>query len=146
MYMVKFIRKDTKPDEDYFYSNQTDAGAHIELFLNDDSNLYKAIVLSNESENCVQQILLFDENGHATSFKERDIVRLRTSFCGSDAERRHLYTIENINDRTMRCSISCLNCNTPIPVSEVVGLNMLSPVGMTLDKIIEEHTQTTETS
>ena len=39
MYMVKFIRKDTKPDEDYFYSNQTDAGAHIELFLNDDSNL-----------------------------------------------------------------------------------------------------------
>ena len=91
----------------------------------------------------------FKQSGYeciATSFKERDIVRLRTSFCGSDAERRHLYTIENINDRTMRCSISCLNCNTPIPVSEVVGLNMLSPVGMTLDKIIEEHTQTKETS
>ena len=45
MYLIKFIRKDLNPDEDYYYHNLTDAQNHFDLFHDDDSDLYQRIEL-----------------------------------------------------------------------------------------------------
>ena len=136
MFTVRFIRKDKRPDECYNYNALDDAFNHVAAFLDDNSNLYRAIVLSDESENRVCQILWFSEVGRAYSFKERDIVRLRPAFCDSTAARGHLYAVTNLNDKTMRCTITCLNSGLSILPSEVVDLHMVSPVGTTLDDIV----------
>ena len=39
-YIVRFIRADRGPDEEYYYPRETDAIAHYNLFLDDDSGLY----------------------------------------------------------------------------------------------------------
>ena len=124
MFLTKFIRKDGKHDEEYFYHSASDAIGHLSLFIDDESNLYKRIVASDEGKNTVLQILVFDEQGKATSFKNGDVVRLHPDFC-SEGERRYLYAITNINDRMMRCTISCLNSGMVIPPSQVVSLNMI---------------------
>ena len=43
MYITRFIRKDHKPPEEYYYHTQTEALAHLDLFRDDDSNLYEKI-------------------------------------------------------------------------------------------------------
>lgn len=43
MWIVRFIRRDGKPDEEYYYHTQQEAEAHRELFQDDDSDLYEAI-------------------------------------------------------------------------------------------------------
>ena len=35
--MVRFVRKDGKPDEEYYYQSRKDAEYHFHLFDNDDS-------------------------------------------------------------------------------------------------------------
>ncbi len=45
-YIVSFIRKDEQPDENYVYYEKIDAEHHMNLFVNDDSGLYKRIELS----------------------------------------------------------------------------------------------------
>lgn len=42
-YIVRFIRKDEKADEEYYYLAYGDALIHLALFKNDDSGLYKRI-------------------------------------------------------------------------------------------------------
>ena len=56
--MVRFIRLDGRPDEEYYYSNRGDAEYHFNLFLNDDSNLYKSISLLalNSEEDIISKI------------------------------------------------------------------------------------------
>ena len=43
MWVVRFIRKDGKPDEEYFYPTFSDAEYHRRLFENDSSDLYERI-------------------------------------------------------------------------------------------------------
>ena len=50
MWIVRFIRKDAKPDEEYFYHSQGEAEYHRDLFQNDDSGLYEKIEVINETE------------------------------------------------------------------------------------------------
>ena len=45
MYIVRFIRRDGRPDEDYYYQTLSAAQYHLHLFANDESNLYSSIVL-----------------------------------------------------------------------------------------------------
>ena len=52
--MVKFIRKDGKPDEDYFYHSLADAAHHRDLFLDDDSGLYERIEITREVTLCAK--------------------------------------------------------------------------------------------
>ena len=40
LWIVKFVRKDGKPDEEYYYHSLAKAEYHRDLFLNDDSGLY----------------------------------------------------------------------------------------------------------
>ena len=42
-YVVRFIRVDGKPDEEYYYNTYQEAYAHKALFDDDDSGLYKSI-------------------------------------------------------------------------------------------------------
>lgn len=50
MYTLTFIRSDFKPDEVYFYQKESDARYHFSLFRNDDSGLYRSILLKNDSQ------------------------------------------------------------------------------------------------
>lgn len=45
MYIVAFIRKDGKPNEEYFYASKHYAEEHFNLFKNDDSGIYNKILL-----------------------------------------------------------------------------------------------------
>ena len=42
-YIVRFIRKDDKPVEEFFYHTYEEAFVHLALFRNDDSGLYRQI-------------------------------------------------------------------------------------------------------
>ena len=43
MYITRFVRADHKPPEEYYYHTQPEAQAHLDLFRDDDSNLYSRI-------------------------------------------------------------------------------------------------------
>lgn len=42
-YIVRFIRKDDKPVEEFLYHTYEEAFVHLALFRNDDSGLYRRI-------------------------------------------------------------------------------------------------------
>ena len=42
-YIVRFIRKDDKPVEEFFYYAYSEAIRHLELFQDDNSGLYKRV-------------------------------------------------------------------------------------------------------
>ncbi len=42
-YVVRFIRKDKKPTEEFAYHTYEEAFVHLALFRNDDSGLYERI-------------------------------------------------------------------------------------------------------
>ena len=42
-YIVRFVRRDDKPDEEYFYRAAEDAQRHFDIFADDDSGLYEKI-------------------------------------------------------------------------------------------------------
>ena len=43
MFIVRFVRKDGQPDEEYYYHTLQEAEAHKLLFDDDDSDLYERI-------------------------------------------------------------------------------------------------------
>ena len=43
MWIVRFVRRDEKPGEEYYYHTLREAEAHKGLFREDDSGLYEAI-------------------------------------------------------------------------------------------------------
>ncbi len=47
MYIVRFVRLDGKPDEEYYYQSLQDAQYHLHLFDTDDSGLYNKVILFN---------------------------------------------------------------------------------------------------
>ena len=63
LWIVKFVRKDGKPDEEYFYHSQSEAEYHRDLFQNDDSGLYEKIEIINENSKEVTMELNFIKCG-----------------------------------------------------------------------------------
>ncbi len=51
MYILRCVRRDGKPDEDYPYSELTDALWHIQQFQDDDSDIYEKILVIDEKGN-----------------------------------------------------------------------------------------------
>ena len=49
-FIVRFVRKDGKPDEEYLYHTPGEGLYHFELFANDDSGLYTRIEVSRYAE------------------------------------------------------------------------------------------------
>ena len=50
-YIVRFERVDYKPAEEYYYRDKEDAANHLQLFLDDDSGLYRRIVIIDLDSN-----------------------------------------------------------------------------------------------
>ena len=50
-FIVRFVRKDDQPAEEYFYHTYEEAHAHFALFLDDDSDLYERIEIAKDAEN-----------------------------------------------------------------------------------------------
>ena len=44
-FIVRFIRRDKRPDEEYYYNGKDEAEYHLNLFRDDDSLLYERIEL-----------------------------------------------------------------------------------------------------
>lgn len=55
-FIVRFCRKDSKPEEDYYYNNIVDAKYHLSLFADDDSGLYDNITLYNNRDEVIERI------------------------------------------------------------------------------------------
>lgn len=49
-YIVRFVRADCGPDEEYYYPREKDAIAHYNLFLDDDSGLYRRIEIEYNNQ------------------------------------------------------------------------------------------------
>ena len=59
-YIVRFVRNDSKPDEEYFYNRLEDAKYHFSLFEQDDSKIYTRIELLCSSSVDPIKAILFD--------------------------------------------------------------------------------------
>ena len=51
MYIVRFVRVDGCPAEEYYYQREADAKYHLALFLDDDSGLYSKVSIISVDEN-----------------------------------------------------------------------------------------------
>ncbi len=54
MYILKFIKIDSSPDEEFYYYKIEDAKLHFNLFRDDDSKLYSRIELLSIFDNHTQ--------------------------------------------------------------------------------------------
>lgn len=59
MYIVRFIRKDGKANEDYYYYSLLDAEYHFNLFANDFEDLYTTIQLIIRESGQAETTLFF---------------------------------------------------------------------------------------
>ena len=73
-------------------------------------------------------------------FKNGDIVRLRPEWCTPN-ERKHLYSVVNVNDYTRRCKIQCLTCDMVIKPVELVGFEMIEQTGFNAEEWRENHAE-----
>jgi hypothetical protein len=55
-FILRFIRLDNKPREEYYYNRLEDAITHYNLFLDDDSGLYRKIEIVDYSEKSIQAL------------------------------------------------------------------------------------------
>ena len=49
-YIVRFVRADCGPDEEYYYHREKEAIDHYNLFLDDDSSLYLRIEIEHNNQ------------------------------------------------------------------------------------------------
>ena len=63
LWIVRFVRKDGKPNEDYYYNSRVKAEYHRDLFLNDDSGLYERLEIINAPTKEVTMELNFIKSG-----------------------------------------------------------------------------------
>lgn len=136
MFIVRFTRADKKPAEEYPYRTREEAEKHFNMFLNDDSGLYRNVCIYDDVRNTVEKILRFAEGKPVDVFRLKDCVRLNREFAKPE-ELHNLYAIVNLNETTERAQIACLTTNMAIPPVETVGLEMIRPVGTTLDDILQ---------
>ena len=59
-FVVRFVRRDRKPSEDYYYHSYVDAEHHLRLFEGDDSGLYDRIVLMDSEETVLCSLKITD--------------------------------------------------------------------------------------
>ena len=135
MFVTRFIRSDGKPDEDFVYYTKAEAEAHLRLFTEDSSGLYRNISVIDLDRDLVLAIILFRDGKPVDTFTENCIVRLNKNFC-SPGEEKYLFAVKNINEQTERCTIHCLNSKLALGSSELVGLEMIHTVGTTLEEML----------
>ena len=50
MYITRFVRRDRRPNEEYYYPTIEEARYHLEQFKDDDSELYERIEIVSDDE------------------------------------------------------------------------------------------------
>lgn len=135
---VVFKPKNKGQDETYYYRNKKEAEAHLEMFKDDDSGIYRTISLINSQKNEVYRILYFE--GHSDictlDLSKDDIVKLKAVFCASSEELKHFYSVKNINDNSCSCEICCLNSKLSLGSIERVGLEMICLTGKKMSDLV----------
>ena len=56
-YIVRFIRADDMPDEEYYYLTFDEAKKHYSLFLDDDSGLYQKIQIIDINDKLYEEMI-----------------------------------------------------------------------------------------
>ena len=56
MFITRFVCH-TGPCEEYYYHKREDAEAHLNLFRDDDSGLYKSIVVVDDADTILNEIV-----------------------------------------------------------------------------------------
>ena len=57
IYVVRFVRKDGKATEEYYYPKIEQAEEHYSLFLDDDSGLYTKIELTDYNGTLIKEMV-----------------------------------------------------------------------------------------
>jgi len=78
MLIVRFVRNDDKPNEEYYYQHHKDALYHIRLFKEDNSGLYKRIeLIVRNNEKGFEDIIYTLIEG---SFKPPPVISKKTFY------------------------------------------------------------------
>lgn len=126
MYITRFVRKDDKPNEEYFYITKEAALRHMMLFTEDDSNLYRNISVLDEETNTVLAVIAFEGKRIPKLFHIGSKVQLVEAWVKPE-ELDNIYEITNLNERTERAIICCLTSTMNIKSTEMVGFEMIKP-------------------
>lgn len=136
-FVVRFVRADNQPVEEYYFVSEKEGNQHIDLFKDDNSELYKFIALVDIENNLVLRILIFERGKRREDLRDRDIVRLRSGY-RTAGEAKYLFSVTNINENTGHCTIICLNSGLSICPSENVGLETINRVVGVDDVLLAE--------
>ncbi len=114
--------------QDYYYHNVEDAEKHLNLFLDDNSGLYRNVCVMDAEKNTVLGILPFINGKPQKVILHDSIVKLRPEWC-SPGEEKYIFRVSNIHEQLGHACITCQNSLMTIKPSEIVGLDMIIPVG-----------------
>ena len=125
MYIARFttVQKET---QDYYYRSIEDAEKHLNLFLNDNSGLYRNICVYNDENSTVLCILPFKDGKPQKLIVHGGIVRIKPEWC-SPGEEKYIFRVSNIHEQLEHACITCLNSIMTIKPSEIVGIDMIIP-------------------
>ena len=126
MFITRFTTV-SKETQDYYYHNLKDAEKHLNLFLNDDSGLYRNICVFDDESNTVLAILPFSDGKPQELIIHGGIVRIKSEWC-SPGEEKYIFRVSNIHEQLEHACITCLNSIITLGSSEIVGLETIYPV------------------
>lgn len=127
MYITRFTTV-AKETQDYYYQNVEDAEKHLNLFLDDDSGLYRNICVLDAESNTVLGILPFSDGKPQKLIVHGSTVKIKPEWC-SEGEEKYIFRVSNIHEELENAVITCLNSLMTIKPSEIVGIEMIMPVG-----------------
>ena len=125
MFATRFTRCDGRT-ESYVYPTRGDAEAHLALFLDDDSGLYRNIAVIDDT-NTVLTILPFANGKPEAPLRVGDHVKYREAW-STPEESRYVFEIRNMNELTENVVIACLNSQLTLTPTEDAKLYMIEPV------------------
>lgn len=97
MFITRFTTV-SKETQDYYYHSIENAEKHLNLFLNDDSGLYRNICVYNDKTNTVLGILPFKEGKPQELIVHGGIVRIKPEWC-SPGEEKYIFRVSNIHEQ-----------------------------------------------
>ena len=125
MFIVRFTTI-SKAVQNYYYHRIEDADKHLQLFLDDNSGLYRNISILDEKSNTVLGILPFKDGKPQKIIVHGSIVKIKPEWC-SPGEEKYIFRVSNIHEQLEHACITCLNSILTIKPSEIVGIDMIFP-------------------
>ncbi|QTE73998.1 hypothetical protein JS518_14060 [Clostridiales bacterium FE2010] len=126
MYITRFTTVDNEI-QDYAYHNVKDADYHLQLFLNDDSGLYRNICVLDDENMNVLGILPFKDGKPQKLIVHGSTVKIKPEWCSPGGE-KYSYRVSNIHEQYERARITCLNSSLSLGSCEDVDLDIIEPV------------------